>query len=133
MKIDRDFHCQRFGEALRRHRQDADLSMDELGDLAGLHRSEICKLEKAHREPRLTTIIKVARGLQVTPARLLENVDPLGSDGRSEAPLPPSAVVVRGPGRRPQGGKEASVLPAGAAPCPGPRRTTDDDPARGTA
>lgn len=133
MKIDRDFHCQRFGEALKRHRRDADLSMDELGDRAGLHRSEICKLEKAHREPRLTTIIKVARALRVTPARLLDDVDPLEGDSCFEAPLPPSTVVVRGPGRRPQGGAEDASPLASSATCPGPRTTTDDDPARGTA
>lgn len=132
MKIDRDFHCQRFGETLRRHRRDADLSMDELGDRAGLHRSEICKLEKAHREPRLTTIIKVARALQVPPTRLLEDVDPLGSDGRSEAPLLPSAVA-RGPGHRPPGGVEDASPLTSSATCPGPRATADGDPARGAA
>jgi transcriptional regulator with XRE-family HTH domain len=73
--IDRNLYCRRFGEALKRRRRDAGLSMDELGDRTGLHRSEICKLEKAHREPRLSTIINVARGLRIDPSRLLDGLD----------------------------------------------------------
>jgi DNA-binding XRE family transcriptional regulator len=126
--IDRDLHCRRFGKSLKRHRRDADLSMDELSERTGLHRSEICKLEKAHREPRLTTIIKVARGLRIDPSRLLDGVDAPVGDAQAAQSLP--SVVLRGPGRRPQGGEDGSVLPAGSsAPCPGSRTTTDGNAA----
>lgn len=79
--IDRDERCRHFGETVRRCRRAAGLSMDQLGDRANLHRDEICKLEKARREPRLTTILKVARGLRVSPSYLLEDVDQQVGEG----------------------------------------------------
>ena len=127
--IDRDLYCRRFGGTLERHRQDADLSMDELSERTGLHRSEICKLEKAHREPRLTTIIKVARGLRIDPSRLLDGVDAPVGDAQPERSSP--SVVFRGPGRRPPGEEEDPVLGLRetSATCLGPRKTTDGDAA----
>lgn len=72
--------CRRFGEALRRLRLEAGLSMDALGERCGLHRTEIRLLEKAGREPKLSTIVKVADGLGVTPGYLLAGVDaPIGA------------------------------------------------------
>lgn len=67
--------CRRFGENMKRCRESAGLSYDGLGDRADLHRTEIDKLEKAKREPRLTTIFKVAAGLRVSPCHLLESID----------------------------------------------------------
>jgi DNA-binding XRE family transcriptional regulator len=62
----REIICRRFGEAMRRLRLEAGLSMDALGERCGLHRTEIRLLEKAAREPKLSTIVKVADGLGVT-------------------------------------------------------------------
>jgi len=67
--------CRRFAENMRRCRQSAGLSYDALGDRADLHKSEIDKLEKAQREPRLTTIFRVAAGLRVSPCHLLDGID----------------------------------------------------------
>lgn len=57
---EREIMCRGFGEALRRLRLEAGLSMDALGERCGLHRTEIRLLEKAGREPKLSTIVKVA-------------------------------------------------------------------------
>jgi transcriptional regulator with XRE-family HTH domain len=74
--------CRRFGEALRRLRLEAGLSMDALGERCGLHRTEISLLERAGREPKLSTIVKVADGLGVTPGYLLAGVDaPIEAEG----------------------------------------------------
>ena len=67
--------CRRFGRNLQRCREGARLSLDDLGDRAGLHRGEIQKLESAKREPRLGTIVKLAAGLRVSPCQLLEGVE----------------------------------------------------------
>jgi transcriptional regulator with XRE-family HTH domain len=40
-----------------------------------MHRTEISLLERAGRDPRLGTIIKLARALEVTPASLLDGVE----------------------------------------------------------
>jgi transcriptional regulator with XRE-family HTH domain len=65
---------QRFGVNVRRLRESAGLSQEELGQASGLHRTEISLLERAIRDPRLSTIAKVAQGLGVAPAELLEGL-----------------------------------------------------------
>jgi len=40
----------------------------------GLHRTEISLLERAQREPRLSTIVRLARGLEVRPSELLNGI-----------------------------------------------------------
>lgn len=63
-----------FGENLERQRRRADLSQEELGFRAGLHRTEVGMLERGTRLPRLDTIVKLAGGLEVEPALLLEGM-----------------------------------------------------------
>jgi transcriptional regulator with XRE-family HTH domain len=65
---------ERFAENVRRARAERGLSQEALGDASGLHRTEISLLERAAREPRLTTIVRLARALKVKPADLLNNV-----------------------------------------------------------
>lgn len=50
-----------FAKNLRRLRLKAELSQEALGELCGLHRTEISLLERAAREPRLSTMVKLAR------------------------------------------------------------------------
>src|SRR5680860_1609005 len=54
----------RFAFNLRRARHAAGLSQQQLGDRCGLHRTEISLLERAGREPRLGTIVKLAGALE---------------------------------------------------------------------
>lgn len=65
---------ERFAQNLRRLRLKAELSQEALGDLCGLHRTEISLLERAAREPRLGTMVKLARALKVELAELLVGV-----------------------------------------------------------
>jgi transcriptional regulator with XRE-family HTH domain len=64
----------RFARNLKRERQRARLSQEALADLAALHRTQISLLERAVREPRLTTIVRLARALGITPADLLKSI-----------------------------------------------------------
>jgi len=64
----------RFAANLRRERLAQDLSQEALGDLCGLHRTEISLLERAGREPRLSTIVKLSRALKVLPGDLIRGV-----------------------------------------------------------
>jgi transcriptional regulator with XRE-family HTH domain len=57
--------ARRFGENLRRLRLEADISQEELGLRASLHRTEIGLLERGARVPRIDTLIKIASGLGV--------------------------------------------------------------------
>jgi transcriptional regulator with XRE-family HTH domain len=65
----------RFGKNLRRVRSGADLSQEQLGLRADLHRTEIGLLERGARVPRIDTLIKVATALGVRiDCALLEGI-----------------------------------------------------------
>ena len=51
---------ERFAANLRQARTKVGISQEELGDRCDLHRTEISLLERAGREPRLATILKLA-------------------------------------------------------------------------
>jgi len=56
---------ERFAANLRHLRKEAGLSQEKLAHRTGLHPTEISRLERAVREPRLGTIVRLARGLKV--------------------------------------------------------------------
>jgi transcriptional regulator with XRE-family HTH domain len=62
------------GANIREIRRAAGLSQMELSDRCGLHFSEISRLERGGRDARLSTIVKLAHGLGVSPAELLAGV-----------------------------------------------------------
>src|SRR5215218_8974785 len=59
------------GANLAYERKRRALSMSALAELAGTHASEISRIEHAQRDPRLSTIVRVARGLEIPLADLL--------------------------------------------------------------
>ena len=63
-----------FAANLRAARIAAGLSQEALGNACGLHRTEISLLERSGREPRLGTIVKLARALN-PPAGLLGGIE----------------------------------------------------------
>lgn len=65
---------ERFAANLRAHRLRRGLSQEALGFACDLHRTEVSLLERAGREPRLVTIVRLARGLDIAPADLLEGI-----------------------------------------------------------
>jgi transcriptional regulator with XRE-family HTH domain len=67
--------AEKFGQNLVYLRKRADLSQEQLADLAGLHRTEIGVLERGVRLARIDTLIKLAGGLEVTPGELLDGLD----------------------------------------------------------
>ncbi len=69
----------RFGINLRRCRHSAGLSQEALGFRASIHRTEVGLLERGKREPKLGTIVKLARALSVPPAELLSEIDDISS------------------------------------------------------
>lgn len=64
-----------FATNLRAARLAAGLSQEALGDACDLHRTEVSLLERAGREPRLRTITKLARALNLRPAALLDGIE----------------------------------------------------------
>jgi transcriptional regulator with XRE-family HTH domain len=64
----------RFGQNLRRCRRVADLSQEQLGIRAGLHRTEIGLLERGARVPRIDTLLKLAAALDIDPRELIDGI-----------------------------------------------------------
>ena len=64
----------RFGQNLRRCRQLEGLSQEELGERASLHRTEIGKLEKGERLPRIDTLVRLAGAMAIPPGELVEGI-----------------------------------------------------------
>jgi transcriptional regulator with XRE-family HTH domain len=65
---------EQFARNLRSRRQAAGLSQEQLAALTGLHPTEISRLERAAREPRLGTMLKLAKGLDVGIERLVADI-----------------------------------------------------------
>lgn len=65
----------RFGQNVRAERQRQALSQEGLADRAGLHATEVSRLERGVRDPRLSTIVRVAAALRVSAASLVEGVE----------------------------------------------------------
>lgn len=63
-----------FGKRLRELRAEHGLSQDDLADRTDVHPTAIGRLERGSREPRLTTILRIARGLDVEPGKLLDEL-----------------------------------------------------------
>jgi transcriptional regulator with XRE-family HTH domain len=82
---------ERFAVNLRRIRSEAEISQEELGYLCDLHRTEVSLLERAGREPRLATIVKLAGALKTTPSELCAGISWLPKARRFEVKRPPRA------------------------------------------
>ena len=66
--------AEQLGANIRRERRAAALSQMALAERSGLHFTEVSRLELAERDPRLSTILKVARGLGIPLSRLLDGI-----------------------------------------------------------
>jgi transcriptional regulator with XRE-family HTH domain len=66
--------AQKFGENVLIYRKRANLSQEELGFRASLHRTEISQLERGVRLARIDTLIKLAGAFSVPPGDLLKGL-----------------------------------------------------------
>jgi transcriptional regulator with XRE-family HTH domain len=61
-----------FAENLRRRRKELGLSQEQLGARANIQMADISRYESASRDPRITTIARLAHALEMPIADLLE-------------------------------------------------------------
>jgi transcriptional regulator with XRE-family HTH domain len=73
----------RFAANLRRLREVAGLSQEETAFRAGIHRTQISLLERGDRMPRVSTLVRLAGSLGVSPDDLLDGIawEPIVSVG----------------------------------------------------
>ena len=68
---------QRFGRALRQHREAAGLSQEALAAEARLHRNCVGRLERAQMIPSLLVVERIAAALGITMTKLVSDVESL--------------------------------------------------------
>jgi transcriptional regulator with XRE-family HTH domain len=61
-----------FGKRLRAVRKEHGVSRRDLAFRTGMYETEIGRYERGGRDPRLATILRLARGLGVPPGALLD-------------------------------------------------------------
>lgn len=61
----------RFAENLRAARSRRQLTQEQLAYASGVTSGEISRMERGIREPRITTLVRLADALEVPPADLL--------------------------------------------------------------
>jgi transcriptional regulator with XRE-family HTH domain len=64
----------RFGEEVRKRRAALDISQEELGFRAGLHRNYIGYVERAECNATMKRVIKIARALKLRPSELVRGM-----------------------------------------------------------
>lgn len=69
-----DSDLKRFAANLKAAREKASMSQMDLARECDVHPTMIARIETARREPRLTTITKLARGLGIPAARLMRDL-----------------------------------------------------------
>jgi len=71
-----------FGTRLKRQRTARDLTLEALSQRSGVAQSTLSKIERRELSPSLTTLQRIARGLQMPISSLLGSEEPTVSSGR---------------------------------------------------
>jgi DNA-binding XRE family transcriptional regulator len=64
-----------FGRTVRKARRDLELSQEALADRAGLNAKHLGEIERANKDPRVTTVLKLAHALELRSAELFTLYD----------------------------------------------------------
>ena len=75
----------RFGENLRRLRLRRGLTQEALAELSQCHPNYVGGLERGERNPTLTKILDLARGLRCAPSDLLARLPLQGKPSKSQS------------------------------------------------
>ncbi len=63
------------GETLRRFRKDKGLTLEKLGEMAGVGRGQLSRIENGHQEATLSTLAKILRCLEVSRWELFQRYE----------------------------------------------------------
>ena len=74
----KETHQAKFGREIRRRRESLGLTLEQLAERAGLTPNYIGAIELGKRDPSLSTILGLARGLGAEPGELFGTVPNLG-------------------------------------------------------
>jgi transcriptional regulator with XRE-family HTH domain len=69
---DNDLGVGKLGANLRGARKRLGLSQEQVAERSGVHATEVSRIEAGKRDPRVTTVERLARAVEVKPGELLE-------------------------------------------------------------
>jgi transcriptional regulator with XRE-family HTH domain len=69
---DNDLRVGKLGANLRGARKKLGLSQEQVAERSGVHATEVSRIEAGKRDPRVTTVERLARAVEVKPGELLE-------------------------------------------------------------
>ncbi|HEU4600054.1 MAG TPA: helix-turn-helix transcriptional regulator [Solirubrobacterales bacterium] len=61
-----------FGDRLRVARERLELTQEEVAQRSGVHVTEISRMEAGKRDPKISTLRRLAKALEVKPGQLLD-------------------------------------------------------------
>jgi transcriptional regulator with XRE-family HTH domain len=64
-----------FAANVRRLRKERGLTQERLAELAGLHMTDVARIETQGRDPGVRVVAKLARGLDVKAAELFDSIE----------------------------------------------------------
>jgi transcriptional regulator with XRE-family HTH domain len=67
-------HLEPFAKTIHATRKRKRMKQIDVSAASGIHFTEVSRIERGLRDPRLSTIIRLARALKVSPAKLLEKI-----------------------------------------------------------
>lgn len=73
------------GETLRRFRKDKGLTLEKLGEMAGLGRGQLSRIENGHQEATLSTLAKILRCLGVSRWEFFRRYERVEAEARAGA------------------------------------------------
>lgn len=73
--MDLDDAKRRLGANIARLREDRDLTQEALAERASIHPVLLSRLERGATDPRVTTVLRVARGLETDVHKLFDGID----------------------------------------------------------
>lgn len=60
------------GVNLRQARQQLGMSQEQVAELSGVHATEVSRIEAGKRDPRVSTVERLARAVKLKPGQLLD-------------------------------------------------------------
>ena len=66
--------AQRFGQNVRKRREDLNLTQEDLAAEAGMHPTAISHIELGKRDARFNNIVRLAAALDIAPGDLFDGV-----------------------------------------------------------
>jgi transcriptional regulator with XRE-family HTH domain len=62
----------KLGPNLREARLKLELSQEQVSERSGVHATEVSRIEAGKRDPRVSTVERLARAVELRPGQLLE-------------------------------------------------------------